>query len=153
MSASPTEKFSFPRTSRLIRTADFGVILRTRNERSFRVHSACLNASCLENEEAGRIRVGVTVGKHNAPLSVDRAIVKRALREAARLRLPELRALLEADGLGMDVSLRLKNGLRSIEAASRTALKQALHADARALMDALLERARRRAAARRAQKS
>ncbi|MDO5530433.1 ribonuclease P protein component [Sutterella sp.] len=148
MTGSEAENFGFPRSSRLIRTEDFGVILRTRNAQSFRVHSAYLSAGCLENGEAARIRVGVTVGKRNAPLSVDRAIVKRALREAARQRLPELRRMLGDEGIGLDVSLRLKAGLKTIGAPSRLRLKKALHADAAELIDSVVARVERRLKAR-----
>lgn len=146
MSVGQTKKFGLPRERRLIRTEDFGVILRTRNDSSFRVHSAFFSAGCLENAEKGRIRIGVTVGKHNAPLSVNRAIVKRTLREAARLRMPELLDLIGSSGI--DVSLRLKTALRTLEANSRAELKRRLHEDATALMDDLLRRVKRRQAAR-----
>lgn len=144
------KKYGLPRERRLIRSEDFGVILRTRNESSFRVHSAFFSAGCLECPEKGRIRIGVTVGKRNAPLSVDRAIVKRSLREAARLCLPELVALIGIDG-GIDVSLRLKTALQTLEVRSRNELKQRLRDDACALMAEVLRRARRRKLARSAQ--
>ena len=147
MSDRQTKKFGFPRTSRLIKTEDFGVILRTRGDNSFRVHSACFSAGCLENAEKGRVRVGITVGKRNSPLSVDRAIVKRALREAARQALAELREQIGPDA-GLDVSLRLKVALRSLEAQSRSALKKTLHEDACALMRETIRRAGRRRRAR-----
>lgn len=146
VSVGQTKKFGLPRERRLIRTEDFGVILRTRNDSSFRVHSAFFSAGCLENAVKGRIRIGVTVGKHNAPLSVNRAIVKRTLREAARLRMPELLNLL-GSSRGIDVSLRLKTALRTLEANSRAELKRRLHEDATALMDDLLRRVKRRQAA------
>lgn len=144
MTGSPAENYGFPRSSRLIKSSDFGVILRTRNAQSFRVHSAYFTAGCLENSEPHRVRVGITVGKRNAPLSVDRAIVKRTLREAARLRLPELREILASRNLGLDVSLRLKTELCSLGASSRSSLKEKLRADAAVLLEEVVRRADQR---------
>lgn len=144
VTGSPAENYGFPRSSRLIKSADFGVILRTRNAQSFRVHSAYFSAGCLENSEPLRVRIGITVGKRNAPLSVDRAIVKRALREAARLRLPEIRKILAGGSSGLDVSLRLKAELRSLGASSRSSLKKMLRADAVALLEEVVRRVDRR---------
>lgn len=42
----------------------------------------------METDAVGRLRFGVTVGKRNAHRSVDRATVKRILREKARLKAP-----------------------------------------------------------------
>lgn len=144
MTGSQAENFRLPRASRIIKTEDFGEILRTRNERSFRVHSACFVAGCLERPESGAVRIGVTVGKRNAPLSVDRAIVKRQLRESFRLHLPELRSALP-DHAGIDVSLRLKTALKELKAGSRRELKRILRADIDALIENVAQRIRKRA--------
>lgn len=119
------------------------MILRTWNEHSFRVHSAYFVAGCLENEQTGVVRIGVTVGKKNAPLSVDRAIVKRQLREIFRLHLPMLRQVLP-DGVGLDVSLRLKVPLKGLSPKSRTDLKRRLRADADGLLNEVVRRSKRR---------
>ena len=143
VSGSQAKNFRLPRAFRIISTEDFGVILRTRNEHSFRVHSACFVAGCLENEQTGVVRIGVTVGKKNAPLSVDRAIVKRQLREIFRLHLPMLRQVLP-DGVGLDVSLRLKVPLKGLSPKSRTDLKRRLRADADGLLNEVIRRSKRR---------
>lgn len=143
--AKGLKKFGLPRSRRLIRTSDFGVIARTRNAQTFRVHSSYFSAGCLENEACGRLRVGVTVGKRNAPRSVDRALVKRLLREAARLRAPEIEEKLAAAGVGLDVSLRLKAPLSQAgtqKAHSR--LRTALGADAAALLSDVVRRCAKR---------
>ena len=152
MSGSQAENFRLPRSSRIISTDDFGVILRTRNDKSFRVHSACFVAGCLENENAGVVRIGVTVGKKNAPLSVDRVLVKRELRESFRLHLPALRQVLAQD-VGLDVSLRLKTALKGLSPKSRTDLKRRLRADIEGLLDEVVRRSERRAKARAEQPS
>lgn len=143
VSGSQAKNFRLPRAFRIISTEDFGVILRTRNEHSFRVHSAYFVAGCLENEQTGVVRIGVTVGKKNAPLSVDRAIVKRQLREIFRLHLPMLRQVLP-DGVGLDVSLRLKVPLKGLSPKSRTDLKRRLRADADGLLNEVVRRSKRR---------
>lgn len=143
MTGSQAENFRLPRAFRIIKTEEFGVILRTRNEHSFRVHSAYFVAGCLENSREDVVRIGVTVGKKNAPLSVDRAIVKRQLRESFRLHLPELRQALPA-GTGLDVSLRLKAGLKGLKAESRSELKRVLRSDIDALLREVIRRTRRR---------
>ena len=84
------------------------------------------------------MRIGVTVGKKNAPLSVDRAIVKRQLREIFRLHLPM------PDGVGLDVSLRLKVPLKGLSPKSRTDLKRRLRADADGLLNEVVRRSKRR---------
>ena len=88
------------------------------------------------------MRIGVTVGKKNAPLSVDRAIVKRQLREIFRLHLPMLRQVLP-DGVGLDVSLRLKVPLKGLSPKSRTDLKRR-RADADGLLNEVVRRSKRR---------
>ncbi len=87
-----------------------------------------------------RVRFGLTVGKKMARRSVDRVLVKRILREAARHAAPEITA---AASTGFDVVLRLKAPLPARETTSRTVLKRDLRADA----DTLLRRFRERLAA------
>ena len=134
--------YGFSRNLRLIRTEDFGVLLKTRNERTFFARSRyfSLHAMCTEVPE--RLRFGITVGKRNAPRSVDRALIKRILREAARHQAPNLLPLLREAGSGLDVSLRLKEPLHRIAGfdAGVTALKKALHEDANLLMQDLSRR-------------
>ena len=93
-------------------------------------------------EETGRLRFGITVGKRNAHRSVDRALVKRTLREAARKQAPNLAALLGEQGVGLDVSLRLRVPLKEIPGIDQgvNALKLSLRTDAQSLMEALLKR-------------
>ena len=130
------------RNLHLIRTEDFGVLLKTRNERTFFARSryCSLQAMCTDVPE--RLRFGITVGKRNAPRSVDRALIKRILREAARHQAPNLLPLLREAGSGLDVSLRLKEPLHRIAGfdAGVTALKKTLHEDAELLMRDLSRR-------------
>lgn len=143
--AKSLKKFGLSRSRRLIRTADFGVIARTRNARAFRVHSSYFSAGCLENDACGRLRIGVTVGKRNSPRSVDRALVKRVLREAARIRAPEIEAMLINSNIGLDLSLRLKTPLSDVGSQKAHAqLRAAIREDALSLLNDLVRRCAKR---------
>lgn len=143
MSATEKQKrFGFPRSLRLIKTSDFGVLARTRSEKTLHVRSAFFSAGCMITNAAGRLRFGVTVGKRNAHRSVDRVVVKRILREAARHHAPELRALIDEASCGLDVSLRLRVPLGEAGAQSaHQARKKALGEDVEALFGALIAKA------------
>lgn len=98
---------NFPKSARLLKSADFGDILRTRDERSFRVRSAYLTVYGRYTDVPGSIRLGITVGKKNAQRSVDRALVKRVLRESFRLHRSALYLSLTRVSQGVDLSFRL----------------------------------------------
>ncbi|MEW5879502.1 MAG: ribonuclease P protein component [Pseudomonadota bacterium] len=88
--------------------------------------------------DSGGVRFGLTVGKRNARRAVDRATVKRILREACR----HARAELEAASAGhtVDVVLRLKSPLPERDALSLAQLKRSLRAEADALLADLARR-------------
>lgn len=138
-------RYTFPRRLRLIKTADFGVVVHTRNEHTFRADASFFSAQCLRRSEApGVLRFGVTVGKKNAPRSVDRVLVKRILRESARMQAPALLVMLDQRELGLDVSLRLKSPLSAAGGrAAVGALKKALREDADRVMREVCRRVRR----------
>ncbi|MGZ8255983.1 MAG: ribonuclease P protein component, partial [Burkholderiaceae bacterium] len=84
------------------------------------------------------VRFGVTVGKRNARRAIDRAVVKRILREAGRHAAPALGLSCARRGLRLDVAFRL-NALRDRAAPGQPTLtewRRALRQEA----DALLER-------------
>lgn len=137
--------YTFPRRLRLIKTADFGVVVRTRNENTFRVDASIFVAQCMRRPEAsGVLRFGVTVGKKNAPRAVDRVLVKRILRESARIQAPILCELLAQRELGLDVSLRLKVPLITIGDRSAVhALKKTLREDADRVLREVCRKVRR----------
>ena len=119
------------------------MLVHTRNENTFRLASKYFSVNAMKfPENPGRLRYGITVGKRNAHRSVDRALVKRTLREAARKQAPALAALLGEQGVGLDVSLRLKVSLKEIPGIDQgvCALKQSLRNDAQALMETLQRR-------------
>lgn len=82
---------------------------------------------------ARRVRFGLTVGKRLARRSVDRVLIKRILREAARHSRPGIAAVAATD---LDIVLRLKAPLPPRETTPRGQLKRALRAD----VDSVLRR-------------
>lgn len=92
------------------------------------------------SERLPRVRFGLTVGKKMARRSVDRVLVKRILREAARHHAPALCTMAPEP---LDVVLRLKAPLPAPGSIGVTALKRALRAD----IDTLLARFGERLAA------
>lgn len=89
--------------------------------------------------ECAAVRFGVTVGKRNARRAVDRALVKRILREAGRRAAPTLENACRERHVRLDVAFRLKAARdRSPDGAS-TSLKAWRHA-LREEAEALLER-------------
>lgn len=85
------------------------------------------------------VRFGVTVGKRNARRAIDRALVKRILREAGRHAAPALELTCAQRGLRLDVAFRLKASRdRTAEAQpALTAWRRALRDEADALLDRL----------------
>jgi ribonuclease P protein component len=84
------------------------------------------------------VRFGSTVGKRNARRAVDRNLVKRIVREAARRAVPELEAACLRRGLRLDVSFRLKAArVAGKEPTSVTAWRQSLREEAETLLERL----------------
>ena len=94
-----------------------------------------------------RCRFGVTVGKRNAPRSVDRSLVKRVLREAARHAAVALDDAAGVQGVQLDVVLRLKAAVPATGALARSQLKRELRAEADALLALLVRQLSRSTAA------
>ncbi len=140
-------KFKYPRCLRLIRSEDFGVLVRERNENTFGTAMGVFSVSARWIPEAtSGLRIGVTVGKRNCPRSIDRALIKRILKEAARHRAPQLQALLATHAPhGLDLSLRLRTPYKAIvaELGAMPAIRQRLRRDADALFDRLERQVRR----------
>lgn len=84
-------------------------------------------------------RFGVTVGKRNAARSIDRSLIKRILREAARHAAPALDRAAAVQDVQLDVVLRLKAPVPKPAALARTQLKRELRAEADALLARLTE--------------
>lgn len=84
------------------------------------------------------MRFGITVGKRNARRAVDRALVKRIVREASRHAAASLETQCCERGLRLDVAFRLK-ARRDSGAPSVNEWRRALRTEA----DSLLERLHR----------
>lgn len=138
-----TDTNKFPREMRIIKTSDFGKLVQAQGKEVTRASAAYFSATALQRPNVvGNLRIGITVGKKNAHRSVDRALVKRTLRETARKQAPYLIALLCDTGVGLDVSLRLKMPLSTVKGREIgvKALKQALRRDAEKLLEKLAKR-------------
>ncbi len=101
-------------------------------------------ATALVRGAVPRSRFGITVGKRNARLAVDRALIKRVLREAARHAAPALDAA--AGDRQVDVVLRLKAPCPSKTTMPRPQLKKLLRQEADELLAQLAVALRRPAA-------
>lgn len=93
--------------------------------------------------DARPTRLGITVGKRMARRSIDRALVKRIVREAFRHVAPTLDRAAAGAGVVVDVSVRLKAPLGEPGSPLRPALavlRRGLRADADRLLQALIGR-------------
>jgi ribonuclease P protein component len=93
--------------------------------------------------DARPTRLGITVGKRMARRSIDRALVKRIVREAFRHVAPTLDRAAASVGVAVDVSVRLKAPLGEPGSPMRPALavlRRALRDDADQLLQALVGR-------------
>ena len=107
-------RLGFPRSVRIIKSEDFGKLLRSENPGAVRLGRDLVSVNVLPNKDIGRVRFGFTVGKHNVPRSVDRALVKRVFRDVSRHDLPQFRSLAEELGVGLDIGLRIRRPLKNI---------------------------------------
>lgn len=91
-------------------------------------------------------RLGLTLSRRMAKRAVDRALVKRVVRESFRHSAARLGAAATSAGMRIDVSVKLARALPLPGAAARPALlafKRTLRADADRLFDEASERLRR----------
>ena len=87
-----------------------------------------------------RARLGITVGKRMARRSIDRALVKRIVREAFRHAAATLDRAAAHAGIAVDVSVRLKAPLGEPGSPQRpalAALRRSLRGEADRLLEAL----------------
>ena len=95
----------FPKSARILKSEDFGSVLRAQGPGSIRLGRDSVSVCAQAHRQAGLVRFGFTVGKKNVRRSVDRALVKRVMRECARVILPQIRDVCVKQGLGLDISL------------------------------------------------
>lgn len=128
------------RTGRLRRPAEFAALLGATQWRAARrwiAASAAFSGHAGHGDTfpANMVRFGFTVPKRHARRAVERAMVKRILREGARHAAPGLTA--RAAGRGVDLVLRLKAALPDREAMSWNELKRRLRTETDELMSKL----------------
>jgi ribonuclease P protein component len=100
------------RDRRLRRPAEFAAVARAPRARSLRAarHWLAMTAAWFPASDSApsAVRFGTTVARRYARRAVDRALVKRIVREAARAARPVLVQACATRGLRADVELRLK---------------------------------------------
>lgn len=101
----------FPKSARILRSEDFGTVLRAQGPGSIRLGRDSVSVCAQAHKQAGLVRFGFTVGKKNVRRSVDRALVKRIMRECARNAWPKMRCVCAEQGIGLDISLRYRTPL------------------------------------------
>lgn len=142
-----TAGYAFSRAQRLQSEAEFAAVaqagpdaIRVSQRWFMLIAKPAASTETVAAPIARRVRFGLTVGKRLARRSVDRVLIKRILREAARHSVPALTAIATTD---LDIVLRLKAPLPPRETTPRGQLKRALRADA----DSVLRRLREKLAA------
>ena len=134
-------RHSFPKSVRIVNSDDFGRVLRSDQPGVIRLGRDSVSVCALAHRQTGRVRFGFTVGKRNVPLSVDRALVKRVMREVARHALPDLQAQCRDLGIGVDVSLRFRSPLRTTaEMVTLSCAKDSVRRSAQLCVQALRKR-------------
>ena len=140
VAAFGTRRFGASR--RLRRPADYAAVLAAPRAESLRASRHWLSMTAAWcRADAPSVRFGITVGKRNARRAVDRALVKRIVRESSRHAAPSLEEQCRQRGLRLDVAFRLKSP-RAAGEPSMNAWRGVLRAEA----DGLLERLHRHVA-------
>ncbi len=130
---------ALPKDNRLRKPHEFVAVLAARSPEATRLFSDWFEVKVLTLPAPVRLRFGFTVGKKFAADSVDRNLVRRILREAARHKICVFSEKILQKNIGIDVSLRLNRRIDDDPALpdASGALKTVLRADADALLDRL----------------
>lgn len=145
-SASPAEPAAsdatgrLPAARRLRSAAQFAAV--TSDPQALRAGRRWLSIAGRVQSDRGEVpvRFGFTASRRHARRAVDRNTAKRVLREAARRHIEELDAA--AASRSVDIVLRLKAAAPGRAALARQEWKQALRAEADALLELLARRLR-----------
>ncbi len=131
----PAGSEKLPKQNRIRTKKDFEKIVASRPPEGIRVFSHWFEAKALKMPSEPILRYGFTVGKKFAARAVDRNLVKRILREAARHKSSIFLERINEKNTGLDVCLRLVKRFASEEVPqTRKALKAVLRADADSLL-------------------
>src|SRR5512137_539525 len=138
--AAPDASERLPAARRLRSPAQFVAV--TSDPQALRAGRRWLSIAGRVRSEGGEVpvRFGFTASRRHARRAVDRNTAKRVFREAARRHMEELDAA--ADRRSVDIVLRLKAAVPDRAALDRRAWKQALRAEADALLADLARRLR-----------
>ncbi len=132
------------RTRRLRRPQEFAAVLAASRASSLRTGLGWLSVTAAwVAMPAGGARLGVTVSKRMARRAIDRALVKRVVRESFRRSARAMEETALAAGVRVDISVRLKRPVGLPGAAGRPTLmvwRQALRSEADALFRAVTAR-------------
>lgn len=115
--AAASHRYGFASARRLKTPAEFAAVLRAPREQSIRAARQLLSinvawvATAISSPPASSVRFGVTVGKRNARRSVDRALVKRIVREACRHQAASFEAQAARASVRIDIAVRLRSPL------------------------------------------
>ena len=122
----PGIRYRLPKSVRIISSDDYGRVLRSDEPGSIRLGRDSVSVCVSTHLKTGRVRFGFTVGKHNVPRSVDRALVKRLMRECVRHALPTIVENCKEHQVGAEISLRMRSSLKSVGSAVSTAQAKAM---------------------------
>ena len=129
---------------RLRRPAEFAAVLAASRATSMRSAGTWLSVTAAwVPAERAVARVGLTVSKRMARRSIDRALVKRIVREAFRLSADAIERAAAAAAVRVDISLRLKRPLGAPVDPQRLPLadlRRALRAEVEQLLAAVVTR-------------
>jgi ribonuclease P protein component len=126
--------------TRLRRPAEFAAVLAAPRAQSLRAARDWLAMTAAWFQASSpSVRFGATVARRQAHRAIDRALVKRILRDAARAAGPALTEVCARGGIGVDVAFRLKAMRRPGAGVQSTrAWRRALRAEADSLLTQLL---------------
>jgi ribonuclease P protein component len=140
--AARDNRYGFASARRLKTPAQYSALLRAAREQSIRAtrQMVSINAAWTAagvGDGAACVRFGVTVGKRNARRSVDRALVKRIVREACRQRASAFECCAQKAAARIDLALRLRAPL--VDARGEPLAMRSWRRQVRAEADALLQ--------------
>lgn len=125
---------------RIKHPSEFLIILQARFPEATKSYSEWFEAKVLFKPNEPKVRFGFTVGKKFAIRSVDRNLIKRLLRESARINSAAFSTLAEQTNVGFDISLRLKKGV-VLPVTSLKSFKKEIRSDADFLLKNLYDKA------------
>jgi ribonuclease P protein component len=142
--ARPGDASTLGRDRRLRRPQEFAAVLAADRALSTRAAGKWLSMTAAWNPTSpGSARLGITVSKRMARRAIDRALVKRIVREAFRHSASGVERIAAGSGVGVDISVRLKRPVALPDNPQRLALtswRRTLRAEADELLALIASR-------------